>query len=281
MEHQAARSLARLVRESTAEDHRYEIDERPLQGGQLTGFHQWADARACEGAFLLHAPNTAAMWMVVLDWKRSDNFYVVLFPESRMGPLAELHEWTDGNGELTLHWAYSPTKRDGKNPERRAYFEETFLSTEVFISVPTEAGAVGDFLGELFSLAESRRKADDLDEDRPPVRDGFPEGKLKERLHTSRERNPEVIRQAKRMAIEHHGHLQCACCGFEFASVYGRVGVGFIEAHHTKPVSTLHRDGGVTRIEDIALVCSNCHRMLHRRRPWLEIHELKRLISDG
>lgn len=34
-----------------------------------------------------------------------------------------------------------------------------------------------------------------------------------------------------------------------------------------------------TKVEDIALVSANCHRMLHRRRPWLSITELKQLFS--
>jgi predicted HNH restriction endonuclease len=102
---------------------------------------------------------------------------------------------------------------------------------------------------------------------------------VKERLHLTRERNPQIVRQAKALAMQRQGRLQCACCEFEFESVYGRVGVGFIEAHHTKPLSTLHEDGEETQVEDIVLVCSNCHRMLHRRRPWLGVHDLKCLIS--
>jgi predicted HNH restriction endonuclease len=34
-----------------------------------------------------------------------------------------------------------------------------------------------------------------------------------------------------------------------------------------------------TKVEDIALVCSNCHRMLHRKRHWLSINELKQLLT--
>lgn len=38
-------------------------------------------------------------------------------------------------------------------------------------------------------------------------------------------------------------------------------------------------EGEETKIEDIAIVCSNCHRMLHRKRPWLSINELKQLLT--
>ncbi|UZW66371.1 hypothetical protein OC195_21405 [Priestia flexa] len=37
-------------------------------------------------------------------------------------------------------------------------------------------------------------------------------------------------------------------------------------------------DNHETKVEDIALVCANCHRMLHRQRPWLSISELKQLL---
>jgi hypothetical protein len=36
-----------------------------------------------------------------------------------------------------------------------------------------------------------------------------------------------------------------------------------------------------TRIDEIALVCSNCHCMLHKRRPWLGIQELSAIIAGS
>jgi predicted HNH restriction endonuclease len=260
---------------------KYRTKEAKLVNGKLKDFHQWANNRPCKGAFLIETESNQSLWVVIVDWKMTENYYVALFPKSRSGPMAEIHESLEDNGEITLRWVYNPTKQDGKNAERRTYFEEVFKSREAFISVPAKRDELDDFYDELFSLATSRRKADDLDSDRPPVRDGFPEGKLKERLHRSRERNSEVIRQAKEREMEREGRLRCACCEFDFQATYGTVGTGFIEAHHTKPVSALHPDGEKTKIEDIALVCSNCHRMLHRRRPWLEMHQLSALLNDG
>lgn len=145
--------------------------------------------------------------------------------------------------------------------------------------MPTESEDVADFFSELFTLVDARLKADSLDPDRPSIREGFPEGKKFERLHRARERNSAVVRLAKAMAFAKYGRLECACCGFNFAITYGARGIGFIEAHHTIPVGELPSDGGTTRVEDIALVCSNCHRMLHVRRPWLRIDELKSLVD--
>ena len=105
----------------------------------------------------------------------------------------------------------------------------------------------------------------------------FPEGRAAYVLHRKRERSASLIRQAKSQALKKFGRLFCQVCGFDFNKSYGRVGEGYIEAHHTMPVSELDEDS-VTRIQDIALVCSNCHRMLHRRRPWLAINELTKLL---
>lgn len=107
--------------------------------------------------------------------------------------------------------------------------------------------------------------------------EGFPEGKQKLRTHLMRERNPKVIREAKRRYKEKHGRLFCQVCGFDFVKVYGDIGEDYIEGHHTKPISD--SDGeNVTMIDDIALLCANCHKMVHRKRPWLTVNELQLLI---
>lgn len=108
--------------------------------------------------------------------------------------------------------------------------------------------------------------------------EGFPEGKLKLKQHLVRERNPEVIKLVKERFLQLHGKLFCEICGFDFKEHYGSLGEGYIEGHHTKPVSEME-ENEQTRVEDIALVCANCHRMLHRKRPWLPINELRELIN--
>lgn len=107
--------------------------------------------------------------------------------------------------------------------------------------------------------------------------EGFPEGKLILKQHLVRERNSEVIKLAKERFKQRHGKLYCEVCGFDFVEHYGDIGEGYIEGHHTKPVSEMN-ENEETKVEDIALVCANCHRMLHRKRPWLSINELKQLL---
>jgi len=47
--------------------------------------------------------------------------------------------------------------------------------------------------------------------------------------------------------------------------MYGSFGVDFIEMHHEEPLS-LSRGPTPRRLTDLVPVCSNCHRILHRRR---------------
>ena len=88
------------------------------------------------------------------------------------------------------------------------------------------------------------------------------------------ERNSK-LRQA---AINHHG-LGCACCEFNFGKIYGEIGKDFIEIHHTKPISSFTDEEIVNPITDLVPLCSNCHRMIHRRKgKVLTIDELKNLL---
>jgi 5-methylcytosine-specific restriction protein A len=105
----------------------------------------------------------------------------------------------------------------------------------------------------------------------------FPEGRVLFRLHRARERNRNLVKRAKVLAMQQHGRLFCCVCQFEFVARYGAIGEGFIECHHTRPLSELAAET-VTRLSDLALVCSNCHRMIHRKRPWLTIQRLAALL---
>ena len=100
------------------------------------------------------------------------------------------------------------------------------------------------------------------------------EGRILTRTHRYRERNPTLVKRKKDRVLAANGEIACEVCGFDFGKVYGERGNGFIECHHTKPVSELE-PGGRTNLADLALVCSNCHRMIHRQRPWLSIADLR------
>ncbi len=107
--------------------------------------------------------------------------------------------------------------------------------------------------------------------------DEAPEGKILLRQHKVRERNSALVRKKKALAMQKHGFLGCEVCGFVFSQQYGTLGDGFIECHHTVPVSQL-RPGQTTHLNDLALVCANCHRMLHQGGELLTIAALRAKI---
>ena len=102
------------------------------------------------------------------------------------------------------------------------------------------------------------------------------EGKLKLVSHYIKERNPIIIREKKKQAIQ-NGKLNCEVCSFSFQRVYD---AEYIECHHISPISG--SNGEVeTALSDLALVCANCHRMLHKMRDgkYLSIEDLKEHIT--
>ena len=104
------------------------------------------------------------------------------------------------------------------------------------------------------------------------------EGALVTRSHQVRERDKKIVTAKKKKALAADALLRCEGCGFSFVETYGERGQGLIECHHTVPVSELG-PGQKTKECDLALVCANCHRMIHRRRPWLAMVELKSLAN--
>ena len=104
------------------------------------------------------------------------------------------------------------------------------------------------------------------------------EGKVIYKLHKLRERDSKINRRKKELYFKQNGKLNCEVCDFDFYIAYGELGKGFIEVHHKTPLSEI--DGETkTKLEDLALVCSNCHRMLHRKINTLGIKKLKSILT--
>lgn len=100
------------------------------------------------------------------------------------------------------------------------------------------------------------------------------EGKVLTRVHRVRERDKKIVKRKKEEALKQHGTLQCEACGFNFSETYGADVEGVIDLHHTKPLHTL-QPGDKTKLTDLALLCANCHRVVHSQRKWLSVAEVK------
>jgi putative restriction endonuclease len=109
--------------------------------------------------------------------------------------------------------------------------------------------------------------------------DEFCDGKQLLRTHLIRERNQFLITKAKlKFKKEHNGELFCEACGFKFADKYGDLGTDFIEVHNIKPILKEDENEKVS-VEDFVMLCSNCHSMIHRKRPWTTKENLKDLFK--
>ena len=97
------------------------------------------------------------------------------------------------------------------------------------------------------------------------------EGGVKLKSHLRRERNQAIISAKK----ENSASLTCVVCGFDFSLVYG---VDYCEVHHLIPLREL--DGETeTNLDDLAVLCANCHRVVHLYSPPLTLDQLRAQIT--
>lgn len=85
------------------------------------------------------------------------------------------------------------------------------------------------------------------------------------------------IRIAKVRVFEHqHGRIFCENCTFNFEDSYGERGRGFIEVHHVLPLAAI-LPNTITNLNDLMLLCSNCHSMVHWKEPLLDKETLRQI----
>ena len=182
--------------------------------------------------------------------------------------------------------------RDGVPPRRRSDYYDLVVNQKryppkYFISVANKYANSSEFPSGKFNAVEAKNyltrlkfQVSDRRENRKikiaaeDEESAYPEGRERYKKHRSLERDSRIVKSKKIKRLKKTGKLQCDVCSFDFKEMYGEIGEGFIEAHHSVPVAEL---GGKrkTRESELALVCSNCHRMLHRGNTLLSIEELK------
>ncbi|MEW9080753.1 HNH endonuclease [Terrisporobacter glycolicus] len=215
-------------------------------------------------------------YFVFINWRYNENYYIVLYSSDKFIPLVELHKIEYKFNSLDIKWRYIPRKQDGLNESRKDCFRKYYGDIFKYIEVTNNPYDIELFLDDIFDLLDKKIKSDNIDF-KESRKTSFPEGRKYEKVHKSRERNSALINIVKNERLKQNKNLICEICGFNFKDVYGELGEGFIEAHHIIPVSELD-ENSETKKEDIALVCSNCHSMLHKKRPWLNVEELKSIL---
>lgn len=99
------------------------------------------------------------------------------------------------------------------------------------------------------------------------------EGRRRLIAHLQRERNQSLVRKKKARAES----LHCEVCGFSFARAYGRHAEAYCEVHHLIPLAEAEQII-TTRLEDLAILCANCHRVVHLRNPPYQLDEVRSML---
>jgi hypothetical protein len=169
-----------------------------------------------------------------------------------------------------------------------AFFDENgyvlFESEAAFVQCPylqiTEKVKVPEGIAQIPGYRRMRPSAPTVDSaegDSLGLTDAFEEGGVKFQLHRRKESNRNAVRRKKEIVQDKHGRLICEVCDSDFAQVYGALGAGFAECHQRIPLAGLEENHR-TRLSELAIVCSNCHRVLHRSRPMLSVEELRKIV---
>lgn len=87
--------------------------------------------------------------------------------------------------------------------------------------------------------------------------------------HLKAEGKPKLIAAKKAKVLAAGGKLVCEVCEFDFEQQFGELGKDFCEVHHRKPL------GHGKTLKDLAILCSNCHRMIHRTDPIMAVDKFR------
>jgi len=200
----------------------------------------------------------ASLRYVAYRMKKPDIIYV------KQGP------WIVGKGEIVKPYDYDPRILEGAHDEW-----EHFVRVDWESDFPTFRLVLGADLAAVLRLdGERLRKIRQAESDAREKAKAVEaeEGARYTTEATFRARNRALI-EAKKASSDY----RCDVCGMGFEDVYGPIGREHIVAHHKYPIGR-RKCASKTTMHDIALVCDNCHAMLHREDPPLSIGALRRRL---
>lgn len=102
------------------------------------------------------------------------------------------------------------------------------------------------------------------------------EGRPSLQGHLKRERVRALVERKKRDALQATGKLACEACGFDYAKRYADLGNQFCEIHHRVSLGKGER---ITKLAELAILRSNCHRMIHRTDPMESVETFRKRLS--
>jgi 5-methylcytosine-specific restriction protein A len=189
---------------------------------------------------------------------RAANFRAMLGTQSAMFP------------DIVIDLAPSAPSND------TAFYEAGNICAKFYLAnhLPTEAQLISD-LSNMLQLYQTLfegviRSDTGSSEDDEPSGLHF-EDATKFRLHKRIERNAKLSKDVKKL----QGYV-CRVCGTDFEERYGAIGKGYIEAHHLKSIASIKGTKvAMDPLKDFAVLCSNCHRMVHLSGCLADIEKFK------
>jgi 5-methylcytosine-specific restriction enzyme A len=148
------------------------------------------------------------------------------------------------------------------------------LDKEVFDEFRLDIKRLHRIANEIRQVSENPELSNEVSKIENSEIDSVKEGQVLYKLHKARERDRRIVEAKKEKIMKEKGYLKCEACDFDFEKTYGQIGKGFIECHHLIPLSNFQANKK-TSLEDLALLCSNCHRMIHRDLSIATISEFK------
>lgn len=196
---------------------------------------------------------------VAYRMKKGDIIYV------KQGP------YIVGRGVVTRKYKYDPSILRGRKTEWghfvRVDWEKEFPRFKLVLGADriTVLRLKGKHLNKISEMeSQIRKKVETFEAD---------EGKKYKAEAIFRVRNRALI-EAKKANSDY----RCKVCNMSFKEVYGAIGEGYIIAHHVNPIGS-RESSSRTTLDDIALVCSNCHDMLRKTEPPMSISKLRHRIK--
>jgi 5-methylcytosine-specific restriction protein A len=151
------------------------------------------------------------------------------------------------------------------------------LDKEVFEEFNSDIKRLHQIANEIRLIVDNPELSNEvskIENDETNEADSVKEGQVLYKLHKVRERDRKIIDAKKKKVLRDKGVLKCEACDFDFEKKYGEMGKGYIECHHLVPLSNFQVNKE-TKFEDLALLCSNCHRMIHKNLSVTTIKDFK------
>lgn len=96
--------------------------------------------------------------------------------------------------------------------------------------------------------------------------------------HQKKERSPALRLEKLLSELGQKGTVRCEVCSADLVKQYGKHGLAGYEVHHRNPISDGARE---TYLKDLAILCANCHRVLHRTKPLLSVKRFAKTIRPN